>query len=141
MDAQCGDQIISQCRLFLENDVKQYNEKFTKFKREDGRLDEFFFSTCEVDKHYKELSSVIENILMLSHGQATVERNFSLGKSFVVDNISETSIINKKHIKDHMLANKLTAVTREMHADYKSAGINYENHNEEEKRKKRKKTN
>ena len=121
IDAQCGDEVISQYRLFLENDVKQYHERFTNFKREDGCLDEFFFSTCEVDKNYKELSSVIEIILTLSHGQAAVERNFSLRKSFVVDNISETSVINKKLIKDHMFANKLTAatihITREMHAD------------------------
>ena len=142
IDAQCGDQVISQYRLFLENDVKQYHERFTNFQREDGLLDEFFFSTCEVDKNYKELSSVIEIILTLSHGQAAVERNFSLGKSFVVDNISETSIINKKLIKDHMFANKLTAatihITREMHSYYKSARIKYEKHKEEEKKKKEK---
>ena len=56
------------------------------------------------DKNYKEMLSIIEIILALSHAQAAAERNFSLGKSFVVDNISESSIINKKLIKDYMFA-------------------------------------
>lgn len=34
-----------------------------------------------------------------NHGQATVEYNFSLGKSFVIENISEASIINEELFK------------------------------------------
>ena len=65
------------------------------------------------------MSSIIEIIFTLSLGEAAVERNFSLGKSFVIENISKVSIINKKLIKDHMLATKMTAATihfrKEMH--------------------------
>ena len=57
------------------------------------------------------MSSIIEIILTLSLGQAAVERNFSMGKSFVIENISKASIINKKLIKDHMLTTKMTAAT------------------------------
>ena len=42
------------------------------------------------------IHSVKEIILRLSHGQATVERNFSFGKSFATDNSSKVSILNKK---------------------------------------------
>ena len=70
------------------------------------------------------MSSIIEIILTLSLGQAAVERNFSMGKSFVIENISKASIINKL-IKDRMLATKMTAatthVTKEMHNKYKFA--------------------
>lgn len=60
-------------------------------------------------------------------------------KWFVADNISEASIINKKLIKDHMFADKLTAVaihvTKEIHNEYKSASNKYEIQKEEAKRK------
>lgn len=67
------------------------------------------------------MSSIIEIIFTLSLGEAAVERNFSLGKSFVIENISKVSIINKKLIKDHTLATKMTAATihvrKEMHSE------------------------
>ena len=55
----------------------------------------FFPSTLEVHKYYKELSSVIKIILVLSHEQSAVEHSFSLGKLFIVENISEESRRNK----------------------------------------------
>ena len=50
-------------------------------------------------KNYEELSSVIKIILVLSHGQSAVECSFSLGKSFIVENISEESIRNTEKEK------------------------------------------
>ena len=79
---------------------------------------------------------------MLSHGQSTLERSFSLGKSFIVENILEESIKNKKLIKDHMLANNITPstiqITKKMQADYKCARTRYEICLEQEKKKKSK---
>ena len=79
-------------------------------------------------------------ILVLFHVQAAVERNFSLGKSFVVHNITELSIINKKIIKDHMHSNKFTPisihVSKDMIASFKAAKSKYDVHLEEEQKKK-----
>ena len=83
-----------QYKSFLQNEVKLHHEKLNSFERSKDRLDEFFFSTLEVHKYYKELS-VIKIILVLSHGQSAVEHSFSLGKSFIVENISKESIRNK----------------------------------------------
>ena len=80
-----------QYKSVLQNEEKLHHEKFNSFERSKYRLDEFFFSTFEVHKNYEELSSVIKIILVLSHGQSAVERSFSLGKSFVVENIFEES--------------------------------------------------
>ena len=50
-----------------------------------------------------------------------MEHNFTLGKSFVTDNIEEAFITNKRPIKGHMFANELTAttirVTQGMHSE------------------------
>ena len=77
---------------------------------------------------------------MLSHGQSAVERSFSLGKSFVVENILEESIRNKKIMKDHMLANNITPstiqITKKMQTGCKCARTKYEIYLEQEKKKK-----
>lgn len=89
------------------------------------------------------MSSIIEIILSLSLGQAAVECSFSMGKSFVIENISKASVINKKLIKDHLLATKMTAatihVTKEMHNESKFARnkhVNLQGWRKEEKQKK-----
>ena len=46
-------------------------------------------------------------VLAFSHGQASVERSFSLNKSVLNHNISEDSIVTKKAIRDHMVSNGL----------------------------------
>ena len=78
----------------------------------------------------------------MSHGQSAVERSFSLGKSFIVENILEESIKNKKLIKDHMWANNITPstinITKKIQTDYKCARTRYEIYLEQEKKKKSK---
>ena len=81
-------------------------------------------------------------MLVLSHGQSAVEHSFSLGKSFIVENISEESIRNKKLINDHMLANNITRstiqITKKVQADYKCAWTKYERYLEQKKRRRAK---
>ena len=78
----------------------------------------------------------------MSHGQSAVERSFSLGKSFIVENILEESIKSKELIKDHMWANNITPstinITKKIQTDYKCARTRYEIYLEQEKKKKSK---
>ena len=60
------------------------------------------------------LSYVVKIILTLSHGQASVERGFSINKSLVKVNMKEETIVAKKIIRDYMLANLLKPYTREI---------------------------
>ena len=81
-------------------------------------------------------------MLVLSHKQSSVERSFTLGNSFIVENISQESVRNKKLIKGHMLANNITPstiqITKKMQTDYKWARSKYEIYLEQEKKKKSK---
>ena len=43
------------------------------------------------------------NLLILSHGQATCEKSFSINRLIVVDNTKETSFIAQRSIHDHIL--------------------------------------
>ena len=46
--------------------------------------------------------SVVKLLLLMSHGQATVERGFSINKEVVVENLSERSFIAHRIIHDHI---------------------------------------
>ena len=41
-------------------------------------------------------------ILCLSHGQASVERGFSINKNLVVENQKKQSLVSQQLIKDHI---------------------------------------
>ena len=86
-----------------------------------------------------ELVSLIELIIVLFHGQAAVEQNFNLGKSFVTDNITELSIKNKI-IKDQMHSNNLTPVSIQLSNDLfsslRAASVKYENRLDDKNKRK-----
>ena len=103
-----SDKVLNQYRDFLDNELKINLQKFKDFKKEDTLIVDFFFSIIQIDKKYTELSDMVKIILTLSHGQAAVERSFSLGKPLIHDNIKSLSLINKKLIRDHMLSNNVT---------------------------------
>jgi len=46
---------------------------------------------------------VVEMALLLSHGQATIERGFFINKELVVGNQQEQSLVARRVIKDHIL--------------------------------------
>ena len=92
-------------------------------------------------KKYVNLAFVIKMILTLSHGQAAVERSFSINKS-VVD-VNMKSIVARKTIKDHMLSNDIQPdmieISNKMINFYRSARQKYEIHKEREAEKEEKK--
>ena len=46
-------------------------------------------------------------ILTISHGQAAVERGFSVGKFSLQVNIKEESVVAKRIVRDHLVATKI----------------------------------
>ena len=82
-------------------------------------------------------------ILTLSHGQAAVERSFSINKSVVDVNLKEESIVARKTIKDHMLSDDIQPdmieISNKMINFYRSARQKYEIQKEREAEKEKKK--
>ena len=52
---------------------------------------------------YPTVCLVVEMALLLSHGQATIERGFFINKELVVENQQEQSLVARRVIKDHIL--------------------------------------
>ena len=103
------------------------------------------------DRVVLQYKSVLQNEVKLRHEEFNPferskyrldECSFSLGKSFIVENISEESIRNKKLIKDHMLASNVTPstiqITKKMQTDYKCARTKYETPGTRKKRRRAK---
>lgn len=73
----------------------------SKFDEGSDRLDIFF--KCKIDNK-PELFEVIKLILILAHGNATVESGFSINKQILVDNLHEESLICQRQVYDSILA-------------------------------------
>ena len=97
--------LCQEFKLFLDGNVMKFKQKLMEIPK-DERLDELYFETLGVSR-FKKLASVVALVLTLSHGQASVERGFSQNNNLIQVNMSPDTIISKRIIKDHILANNL----------------------------------
>lgn len=63
-----------------------------------------FFSTHMTGENYAALFDIVKVLLVLSHGQASVERGFSVNKEIEVENLHEHSLVAQRIICDHLRA-------------------------------------
>ena len=102
---QC-DLVLSQFKDFMDIEIKAIKLESFKFTHPKDRLDDFYYQHACIS-NYKELSFVVRLFLTLSHGQAAVERGFSINNTSVKTNMTPVSIISRRIIKDHLIANQL----------------------------------
>ena len=128
---------MSEFKLFYDDKVVKFKDTLLEFPKEE-RLDELYFDTLGISKH-KNAANVVALILTLSHGQASVERGFSQNNNLVKANMSPETIISKRIIKDHMLANDLTQYTIKIDAPmikaFRSARVKYQEYLKSQKEK------
>ncbi|GBN16627.1 hypothetical protein AVEN_15885-1 [Araneus ventricosus] len=94
-----GDEILLQFKEFLDKVVSCSFSDFKTLDHKEQRLDTFLYQYFSVDKEkYRKLWDIVKMILILSHGQATVERGFSLKKVLEVENLKENSYIAQRMI-------------------------------------------
>ena len=91
----------------------------------ENRLDYFYQRELSDKDEHKELYDVIKRILVLSHGNAEVERGFSVNKNLLRDNLSEESLIAQRLVHQAIPTdgNKFldVPVDKEMIADVRMA--------------------
>ena len=139
LSAHDCDIVVSQFSKMLESELKSQNIKFVEFDPAKHRLDHFYFRTIDISK-YEKLAFVMQLIFTLSHGQATVERGFSIDNSVSDTNMKPETTISKRIIRDHMLAHSVKPHTIEMSSalvkSVKAAYSRYVQKMEDEKKKK-----
>ncbi|GBM55014.1 hypothetical protein AVEN_238942-1 [Araneus ventricosus] len=95
-----GDEILLHFKEFLDKIVKCSFSDFKTLDHKEQRLDTFLYQYFSVDKEkYKKLCDIVKMILILSYGQATMERGFSLKKALEVENLKENHIAQRMIIE------------------------------------------
>lgn len=76
------DIVETQYGNFLDIKVASERTIFKEYQpyEEEERVDRFLHQRLAREKEYKDLWSVVKMVLLLSHGQASVERGFSVNK-------------------------------------------------------------
>ena len=88
---------------FLSQKVGLHREKFLNFDyKSSARADSFFYEIIGTDPEYTKLWKVVKIVLILSHGQAEVERGFSTMKQQYKDNLHEESFTAQRVVLDHI---------------------------------------
>ena len=99
--ANCDD-VIRQYREFVA--TVSTSEAFLSFKVDSSRLDTLFHDSMSKKKEYDSLWQLVRRLLLLSHGQASVERGFSLNKEVMKENLSAHTLIALRSVKDHVMS-------------------------------------
>ena len=72
---------------FLSLICKQNRDKFLQFKWKEGRLDKFLGVYLNRNEKYQNFGYICKVIFVLSHGQSSIERGFSVNKDLLVENL------------------------------------------------------
>ena len=94
------DEIISQYADLKSSASSVHRDVFEEFSVESTRLDDFFNHTIGKKPSMDKLWGVVKIILILSHGQADVERGFSTNKETLMDNMKEKSLVSNRIVVD-----------------------------------------
>ncbi|KAK3909787.1 Light-independent protochlorophyllide reductase subunit N [Frankliniella fusca] len=127
----------------LETEFKLLVEKssvislFKEYDRDKTRLDHFWQSALTTYKCSDLLRNLLHMVLIISHGNAFVERGFSINKEMVVENQLDVSLVAQRQVYDAVtlaggIEQVADAIDHRMQYRFRSARAEYE-----EARKKR----
>jgi hypothetical protein len=94
------DIILEEYRVFLRS--ARHSKHFKLFDKENQSLDELYFSEMNNCIEVSNVWPVMKILLLLSHGQASVKRSFSVNKEVSEQNMSEQTLVARRMIKDHI---------------------------------------
>ncbi|KAJ8892936.1 hypothetical protein PR048_005517 [Dryococelus australis] len=78
-------------------------ESVKKYSRKQQRLDNFW-STLLSGFSVPDLLNFVKKVLILSHGNASVERGFSVNKELVVENQAQKALVAQRQVYDGVVA-------------------------------------
>ena len=93
------------------SEVIQSTEKFIDFKRDECRLNYFFFQKLGIEDSYTSLAMILKIIFCMSHGQASVESGFNDNNAVLNHNMGENTVISRRFIKNYLRVNAIEPYT------------------------------
>jgi hypothetical protein len=88
---------------YIDEVVAEHRSRFTSFTLGE-KVDVLFLETMAGNQDFTKLWVVVEKVLLISHGQASVERGFSVNKQVEVDNLIGSTFEAKRMVCDHTAA-------------------------------------
>jgi hypothetical protein len=98
--ALIADNCKSQFSNLCIKACSTWKSKFSEFSRTISRLDTFYNDIIGHDSDYADLFAVVKLVLILSHGNATVEGGFSINGDMLVENLHEESLVAQRTVYD-----------------------------------------
>ena len=77
-------------------------DPFLTFDQKAERVDSFFAPIMSESASFKNCWKIFKLVFTLSHGQASIERGFSINKEMLVENLHEESIVCRRMVYDHV---------------------------------------
>jgi hypothetical protein len=138
------DDVIRQYIEFLDTTVAEKFGAYRSFKPSGGsedryRVDVLLREDMGNSENFDELWKVVKCLLLLSHGQASVERGFSVNKEIEVENLHEESVVAQRLICDHVASVggiRNVQLSKQLLMSAASARQNYTAHLEDQRRQK-----
>ena len=107
LSADEADNAKSQYDEFVGFEGKLHKDEFLKFDFTIDRVDEFLGKLLHKVEKYKSLWKVVMIVCVTSHGQATIERGFSVNKEVLEPNMEELSLIAQRIVYDQIIASNV----------------------------------
>ena len=96
-----ADEAMMQYIAFMDNVAVKCRAEFESFDTNVGRIDSLFYShMTAASSSYTKLWVVVQQLLLLSHGQASVERGFSINRQVEADNIVGETVTARRIVCD-----------------------------------------
>ena len=97
-----ADKAKREFRKFKSNIVRENKAIFRNYDIDKNRLDEFYMEYLKDSTQCESFCYVVKIVFTMFHGQADVERGFSVNKNLIVENMSDESLTAQRFVKDHM---------------------------------------
>jgi hypothetical protein len=130
ISAVVADRVKIQYAELCSRAQGHLKQRFTEYSAKE-RLDTFYIKVLGGDEDLAELWSIIKFVLILSHGQASVESGFSINADMLVENMHEESLVAQRQVYDAVKAQggllkvkidkRMQQAARGAHSRYKAA--------------------
>ena len=101
LEGEC-DSLLELFRQFIMEVSSSCPSEFKDYDPNNDSLDSFLYLHMGQKRSYQSLWKVVADLLILSHGQASVKRGFSVNKQLEVENLQEHSFISQRLLQDHV---------------------------------------
>ena len=88
------------CQL-VSSGQNEHKDAFLSFDEKKSGLDSFFVDLIHGNARYRKCWTVFKIVFTLSHGQAAVEKGFSVNEELLFENLQQTSLISYSLICDY----------------------------------------